>query len=153
RQRTDARPDAAGAVRDDAPGARRDDCPPEGPPGDYVTMGPGDKATYLAGLFRSPSVASTFDQRGMNGNDQAQLAAVMENEGGLNERRRMLGEHYNGAARSLVRKLGAAGRDAGHLDGAETDPKLRLTEDERAVLTAAQHGAFSLASLDSADAG
>lgn len=122
-------------------------CTPTGPTGDYVTMGGADKAGYLAELFRTPEVSSTFDQRGFNGTDQSRLAAVMQNEGGLNERRRMLSSHYGTAARSLTRKLTAAGRDASRLDGAEADPKLRLTEDERAVLTAAQQGKFDLAAL------
>jgi hypothetical protein len=106
-----------------------------------------DKASYLAELFRAPDVATTFGQRGFNERDQSQLAAVMQNEGGLNERRRMLGDHYTSAARSLSRKLQSVGRDGTRLAGAEADPKLRLTEDERAVLSAAQQGRVDLAAL------
>jgi hypothetical protein len=126
-------------------------CTPTGPTGDYVTMGGNDKAGYLAELFRTPGVAKTFQDRGFNNTDQSQLAAVMQNEGGLNERRRMLGSHYTLAAHVLVRKLTAVGRSATQLDGAEADPKLKLTEDEKAVLTAAQGGQFDLAAIDSKD--
>ncbi len=123
-------------------------CTPDGPTGDYVTMGPGDKASYLAELFRTPDLQSTFGSRGLNGTDQTQLAAVMQNEGGTNERRRALGTHYSGSAQSLTRKLAAGGyRDLSQLSGAEADRKLGLTEDERAVLTAAQQGSVDLAAL------
>jgi hypothetical protein len=137
-------------LRDQAPEGPA--CTPEGPTGDYVTMGASDKAAYLAELFRTPGVQGTFAQRGFNEADQKQLAAVMQNEGGTNERRRMLGDHYERAARSLWRKLQTVGRDATRLAGAEADPKLRLTEDERAVLTAAQSGRVDLAALAGEDA-
>lgn len=123
------------------------------PTGDYVTMDGGAKASYLAQLFHTPDVARTFADRGFNGTDQTRLAAVMQNEGGLNERRRMLGAHYTQAAQSLVRKLAATQRSPTQLAGAEADPRLKLSEDERAVLTAAQSGAFDLGALDGADAG
>lgn len=122
-------------------------CTTTGPTGDYVTMGPEQKADYLAELFATPDVSTTFSKRGFNNADQAQLAGIMQNEGGLNERRRMLGSHYASAARSLVGKLRAAGVALGALAGAEQNPKVRLTEDERAVLSAAQSGAVDLAAL------
>lgn len=122
------------------------------PPGDYVTMDGGSKASYLAQLFHSPQVAQTFNDRGFNATDQSRLAAVMQNEGGLNERRRMLGAHYTQAAHSLMRKLAGARRSVTDLAGADSDPKLKLTEDERAVLAAAQAGQFDLAALDGASA-
>lgn len=126
-------------------------CTPEGPVGDYVTMTSADKATYLAELFRTPGMQGTFQSRGFNNTDQSQLAAVMQNEGGTNERRRALGTHYAGSARSLTRKLAAGGyRDLARLDGAESDRKVVLTEDERAVLTAAQRGSVDLAALSGA---
>lgn len=132
-------------------GAPAADCAVPAPTGDYVTMDATQKAGYLAGLFRMPDVAATFEARGFNETDKGRLAAVMQNEGGTNERRRMLGDHYNRTARSLVRKLQSAGRGLDHLAGAEADPKVRLTEDERAVLTAAQDGRFDLAALSGDD--
>lgn len=123
-------------------------CTADGPVGDYVTMEAGGKAEYLAELFQTPGVQSTFGKRGFNARDQSQLAAIMQNEGGTNERRRMLGSHYATAARRLTQKLTAAGyRDLGALAGADQDKKVNLTEDERAVLAAAQAGTLSLAAL------
>ncbi len=75
----------------------------------------------------------------------------MQNEGGTNERRRMLGTHYATAARNLTKKLAAGGyKDLAQLAGAESDKKVVLTEDERAILTAAQSGSVDLAALKGA---
>lgn len=128
--------------------AQAPQCTADGPVGDYVTMEGGGKAEYLAELFQTPGVQSTFGKRGFNARDQSQLAAIMQNEGGTNERRRMLGTQYASAARHLTQKLAAAGyRDLGNLAGADQDRKVNLTEDERAVLTAAQGGTVSLSAL------
>jgi len=119
------------------------------PSGDYVTMEADGKAKYLAELFRTPEAQTTFNDRGFNGSDQSQLAAIMQNEGGTNERRRMLGSQYATAARSLSRKLAAGGyTDMARLDGAEQDRRVQLSEEERAVLTAAQSGGLDLAALN-----
>lgn len=119
------------------------------PTGDYVTMEADGKAKYLAELFRTSETQTTFGERGFNGTDQSQLAAIMQNEGGTNERRRMLGSQYASAARSLARKLAAGGyTDMARLDGAEQDRRVVLNEEERAVLTAAQSGGLDLAALN-----
>ncbi len=122
---------------------------PATPAGDYVTMAPGGKAAYLAELFRMPNVADTLKKRGFNAHDQTQLAAIMQNEGGTNERRRMLASHYSSAAGGLVRKLNAGGfKDLTQLAGAESSPRVVLTEDERALLSAAQQGKVDLVALN-----
>lgn len=134
-------------LQDQLQGAQAAPCETPDLSGDYVTMTPSQKAEYLATLFNTPGVASTFDQRGFNARDQTQLAAVMQNEGGTNERRRGLVNHYESTARRLVQKLAAVGVELGQLEGAERARGLRLAEDERAVLTAAQQGRVDLAAL------
>lgn len=129
-------------------------CTTDGPRGDYVTMGPADKAAYLAELFRTQGAQTTFADRGFNRTDQSQLAAIMQNEGGTNERRGALGGHYASSARSLTKKLTAAGyKDLTQLAAAGQDRKLSLTEDERAVLAASQQGKVDLVALGGTGAG
>lgn len=123
---------------------------PAGP--NYVDL-PTSQAKAGALVNLMDGARDVLTENGVSADFEAQMAGIMANEGGRNQRRMKLGQWFGGQAATLQEKLAAV--DSTEL---QTSPekmaqfKARLTEDERAIYDKVQGGCLNLADLNSQDA-